>query len=377
MLIKIFKNFSISYVLVLFLVAFILWASFFEINRSVRTTATVVSASSNQVIQITDGGVLSGVLVKEGEQVTKGQLLASLEKQRILASYEQVNTDIAYLTASLNRVNALILNQDLHFDDFLDNHAAITESQHTLYNQQKQSLQEQLSLLNERLNITEKQLLINTKLFHTGDVSELEILTLKEKTIDTKEKILQATNSFYQELKKEKEQIEANLLKNKYKLEEQKDILKHSNIYAPIKGIVKDIKMKTLGGVLGAGDTIMELSPISNDIILEAKVFSQDIADISVDDEVLIKLDAFDFTIFGSLQGRVTYISSDTLLEQDESGKQQSFYKVYILITETKDTIIPKLGMSATVEIITGMRSVFTYLVKPIKRGFDGALIEK
>lgn len=369
----IIKNFSISYLLILFLALFVLWASLFEINRSVRTTGVIVSHSNNQVVQIADGGVLAELLVTEGEKVRKGQLLAKLENQRILANYEQIKTDIAYLNASLSRVNALIFNKDIVFN----NQSKITKSQEVLYNQQKQSFQEKISLLDQRLDIAEKQLQLNNKLFQTGDVSELEILQFKEKVIDIKEKILDTTNNYYEQLKKEKEQLEANLIKNQHKLKEQQDILKHSNIYSPVVGVIKDIKVKTLGGVLGAGETLMEISPGSDDIILEAKVFSQDIADISIGNDVLIKLDAFDFTIFGSLGGKVDYISSDTLLEQDESGRQQSFYKVKILITEKHKTILPKLGMSGAVEIITGKRSLFTYLVKPIKRAFDGALIEK
>jgi adhesin transport system membrane fusion protein len=367
------KNFSISYLLILFLVLFMLWASLFEINKSVRTTGVIVSHSSNQVVQIADGGILSQILVKEGEKVKKGQLLATLGRQRILANYEQIKTDIAYLNTSLIRVDALIFNKDIAFN----NQTEITRSQEVLYNQQKQSFNDKVSLLKQRLNIAENQLQLNNKLFTTGDISELEILQLEEKVIDIKEKILDTTNSYYEELKKEKEQLEANLIKNKHKLKEQEDILRHSNIYSPVAGVIKDIKVKTLGGVLGTGDTLLEISPGSDDIILEAKVFSQDIADIYIGNDVLIKLDAFDFTIFGSLNGKVDYISSDTLLEQDESGRQQSFYKVNILITEKHNTIIPKLGMSGAVEIITGKRSLFTYLVKPIKRAFDGALIER
>jgi adhesin transport system membrane fusion protein len=160
--------------------------------------------------------------------------------------------------------------------------------------------------------------------------------------------------------------------------------LEYTSIHSPVNGIVKDLKVTTVGGVLRSGEQLMEISPSQGGVILEAKIAPVDIGRLKSGMLTTIKLDAFDYTIFGGLKGTVTYISSDTLLDKDSSGREAAFYQVNIKIegpehdeNEKSKLIKPKLGMSGTVDIKVGQRSLFTYLIKPISRGFGGALNEK
>lgn len=376
-LLKIQNNFSIVYVLLGGFLLFLIWASTFDIDKSIRSQGVVVANSNNQIIQVTDGGVLAKLLIANGQKVSKGQLLASLEKQRIQSNYNQIHSDIAYFQSSLNRIDAQIFNKKIVFDDFITKYPNFIESQKLLYLQQKKTIKQKIDLLNQNLKLNITRLEMSKKLFKTGDISKLEVLEIEEKILEINGKITDINNEYQNKLKSEKEKVIAELSKNHYKLKQQNDILKHSNIYSPVTGVVKQLKVTTIGGVLKAGEVLMEISPLNGGVVLKTKIKPSDIADIKIDMPALIKLDAFDYTIFGGLEGKVNYISSDTLLEKDSSGKEQNFYQVNIFITSKNNKIKPKLGMSATVEIKTGRRSLFNYLTKPIIRGFSGALSEK
>jgi adhesin transport system membrane fusion protein len=374
---KIKVNFSISYVLLTGLLLFIIWALIFDIDKSVRSQGVVVATKNNQIIQVADGGILENILVSEGDIVYKNQQIASLENKRIEADYKQIQVENAYLQSLINRIDAQILNKNIVFSKEIDNYPAFIKAQNILFLQQTKALSQKVNNLNKLLKIAKKRLKINQELIKNGDIAELEILQLSEKILDIEVKINDIKNNYQDKLKSEKEKVVAELIKNSYKLKQQFDVLKHTKIFSPVNGVVKELKITTIGGVLKAGDALMEVSPSAGGIILQAKINPSDIADIKLKIPVIIKLDAFDYSVFGSLNGEVEYISSDTLREKDPSGKMQIFYQVNVLITSKNPKIIPKLGMSAMLEIKTGSRSLFNYLTKPIIRGFSGSLSEK
>lgn len=383
-LLKIERSFSIPYLLVGFLIIFILWATLFDIDETVRAQGKVVSNGSNQIIQAADGGVLSKLLVKEGEIVKKGQLLAKLERDRAEASYNEIESQVAHLKSGLSRATAILLNKPLRFEKFLKKYPDFIRAQTALYKSQERSFREQVSILRDTLDISEKEWKITQDLEKSGDIGQIEVLRSKQKMLDIKRQLTDIKNKFYEKASTEIKKLEGELASILHKLEKQKSVLNYTDIHSPVDGIIKDLKVTTVGGVLRSGDRIMEISPSQGGIILETKIKPTDIGRLKLGMLATIKLDAFDYTIFGGLKGVVTYISSDTLLEKDSSGRETAFYQINIEIKgpEHKDNeksklIKPKLGMSGTVDIKVGVRSLFTYLIKPVARGFGGALNEK
>ncbi|CAC9532381.1 Type I secretion system, membrane fusion protein LapC [uncultured Gammaproteobacteria bacterium] len=383
-LLKIEHSFSVPYVLLSALFAFALWATIFDIDETVRSQGKVVANGSNQVIQVADGGVLSKLLVKEGERVTKGQLLATLENDRAQAGYYEVESQVAHLKSELARSQAILLRAPLEFDKLTKKYPDFIKAQTALYKQQKHSIEQEVSILKESLDISIKEWKINQTLEKNGDVGQLEVLRAKQKMLDFRRRLSDTENKYYEKASAEIKKTEGELASVLYKLKKQQSVLEYTSIHSPVNGIVKDLKVTTVGGVLRSGEQLMEISPSQGGVILEAKIAPVDIGRLKSGMLTTIKLDAFDYTIFGGLKGTVTYISSDTLLDKDSSGREAAFYQVNIKIegpehdeNEKSKLIKPKLGMSGTVDIKVGQRSLFTYLIKPISRGFGGALNEK
>jgi len=383
-LLKIEHTFSIVYVLLGGLVLFITWAVVFDIDETVRSQGKVVANGSNQVIQVADGGVLSKLLVQEGEVVKQGQLLATLEKDRAEAGYNEVESQAAHLKSGLSRSTAILLNQPLVFNKLSKKYPDFIRAQTALYNQQVRSLKQEVSILQENLELNTKEWEITKKLEKSGDVSQLEVLNARRKVLDIERKITDTENKFYERASTEVKKLEGELAGVLYKLKKQQSVLEYTRIHSPVNGVVKDLKVTTVGGVLRSGEQLMEISPSQGGVVLEARIKPMDIGRLKLGMLTTLKLDAFDYTIFGGLKGVVTYISSDTLLDKGPDGREMSFYQVNIKIEgpEHKDNeksklIKPKLGMSGTIDIKIGKRSLFAYLIKPISRGFGGAFNEK
>ncbi|BBB24129.1 membrane fusion protein LapC [Isorropodon fossajaponicum endosymbiont JTNG4] len=383
-LLRIEHSFSIVYVLLGGFIAFILWASLLDIDETVRSQGKVVANGSSQIIQVADGGILSKLLVSEGDHVKQGQLLATLEKDRAQAGYYEVKSQVAHLKSALARANAEILEKPIVFDELTQDYPDFMNAQKALYIQKKRSLNQEVSMLEEGLAMSTEEWEITQSLEKTGDVSQLEVLRAKQKVLDFKRKVVDVKNKYYEKTSAEIERLEGELAKNLYKLKKQKSVLEYTDVHSPVSGIVKELKVTTVGGVLRAGEQLMEISPSQGGVILEAKINPVDIGRLKLGMPVVIKLDAFDYTIFGGLKGTLNYISSDTLLDKDPSGRQVTFYQVNVKIEgpEHEDNVKSKaikvkLGMSGTIDVKVGRRSLFTYLTKPISRGFSGALNEK
>jgi len=160
--------------------------------------------------------------------------------------------------------------------------------------------------------------------------------------------------------------------------------LNHTVLTAPVAGVVKYLKVTTIGGVLRTGDELMQISPTDGDIIIEVKINPADIGQLKSGLPVAIKIDAFDYSIYGSLTGRLSYISSDTLTEQAANGQASTYYRAQVRLDPKSATTNPKLadvalkpGMTATVDIQTNSRSVLEYLAKPVFKAFGGAMHER
>ncbi|MDP6969518.1 MAG: HlyD family efflux transporter periplasmic adaptor subunit [Gammaproteobacteria bacterium] len=374
---------GLFYLLILGLILFITWAYFFQIDQAVRAQGKIIPSARTQVIQVADGGVLESLNVQEGDKVVKGQDLAVLEKERVNASYEETRSKVADLEVALIRAQAEGLNREPDFSAINREYADLIQVQQDLYLQNNVSLQDELITLQGALDLATEELNMNKALFESGDISRLDVMRSQREVNDLKGKQLKIRNDYLQRARKEATDLEGQLASARFKLEERKSVLDHTVLVAPVDGVVKFLKVTTLGGVLRAGDELMHISPTDGDVVVEMKLQPVDIGQLKLGLPVTVKLDAYDPSIFGGITGELVYISSDTLTEQ--VGEQtMTHYRGHVRLDpqelQTNEKIQLdqlKQGMTATVDIRTGTRTVLEFMAKPIFRAFSGALIQK
>lgn len=375
---------TITNVIFLLLIVFLIWASLFELDQTIRAQGKLIPADHTQIIQVADGGVLSRVLVQEGDTVVSGQPLAELEKERANASYTEVRAKQASLEIALIRAQAEANQKTPYFGKEYADFSQFQSLQMSLFNQRKKSLAQDLDNLQETFASAQQELELNKKLFITGDTSQLEVMRAQRQVTEIQGRIHSLRNKYLQDARAEAARIADELSTNYYKLEERQSVLDHTTITAPVAGIVKYQRITTIGGVLRQGDELMQISPTDTEPVLEVNINPADIGLLKTGLPATIRLDAFDYSIYGVLHGTLRYISSDTLSEQGPNGQANTFYRAQVSFHSDEAKSHSKLnldmlkpGMTATVDLKTGGRSVLKYLIKPVYKAFSGALTEK
>jgi adhesin transport system membrane fusion protein len=365
------------------LVLFTAWSALSDIDQTVRAQGQVVPLARTQVIQAADGGVLSRILVQEGQRVSAGQTLAVLERDRSNAAFEERRAHDAALALALVRAKAEAGGKAPQYGSQYREYGELISTQQALYEQKKRSLREETAALQESLAMAQDELRMNEDLFKTGDTSRVEVMRAQRQVTELQGRLKATTNKYLQDARQEAAKLADELSSSRYKLEEQKSILDHTTLTAPVDGIVKYMKVTTIGGVLRAGDELMQISPTDGDMVVEVRVNPADIGQLKVGLPAFVKLDAFDYSIYGSLQGTLSYISSDTLTEQGANGQAATYYRARVHIDPRAQAntqlaaVALKPGMTATVDLRTASRSVLQYLAKPVFKAFSGALNER
>lgn len=366
------------------LVLFLVWAGYFEIEQTVRAQGQVIPGARTQIIQAVDGGVLSEIRVQEGDRVKRGQVLAVLETERARASFDESQSKVAALSAALERAQAEAEGRPPIFGGALAAHTQLVAAQKALYAQRQQSLGEASSALEDSLRLASEELRINEKLMVSGDISQVELLRARRQVLELKAKLQELQSKYRQDARTEAAKLEEELAGQRFRRDERRNVLDHTELTASMDGVVKYLRFNTVGGVLRAGDEVMQISPTDSELLLEVKLNPADIGQLRVGLPVQLRLDAFDYTLYGSAQGELVYLGSDTLTEPGPSGQPQTSYRGRIRLLPQSLPQHQKLrsadikpGMTATADIQVGRRTVLQYLTKPIARAFGGAMTER
>ena len=372
------------------LAAFIAWAGYFEIDQTVHTTGQVILSARTQLVQTADGGVLKELTVQEGDTVTSGQLLAVLEKERVQANLEETRSRTMSLKAALLRAKAEVRFETPQFGTEFKRYPEFVSAQQGLYMQRKRSLDEELRTLQDALAMALQEKRMNDNLFKNGDISELDVLRAKRQVSEIEGRIAGTKNKYLQDTRTELTRIEDELSSQNQKLNGAENLLSHTDIMAPMDGVVKTLKIHTLGGVLRPGDELMQIAPVGDALLLEAKVLPSDIGQLVKGQMVFITLDAYDYSIYGNLKGELIDISPDTLSDSNAqgslintpSGQPSVYYKVTIGIAKDQEnskvtSMEIKPGMTASIDIRTGTRNLLTYLLKPVIKTLGTSLNER
>ena len=363
------------------IIILVTWASFAKIDQVTRASATVIASARTQEIQAVDEGVLSELLVKEGDDVKKGDLLAVLEEERAKAALGNSATKVAALQAKVSRLEAEIFDKQLVFPADVQKFPEYVANQTQLYNRRRQAIEQDVSSLQNMLKLAKQELAMNEPLLKHGDVSQADVIRLRRQVADIEAQITNKRNKYFEDAQTELTRAQEELQAEQEQLRDRTQVLEEKRLFAPTDGKVNNIAVTTIGGVVRAGDTIMQLLPTSSDLIVEAKVKPMDIAYVKEGQQASVKLDAYDFSIFGAMAGEVIYISPDTLMEKTPQG-EQPYYRVQIRIDGAKyqhraKDIVIKPGMTASVDIKAMERTVLSYLTKPITKTLSEGMGER
>ncbi|MBT8328792.1 MAG: HlyD family type I secretion periplasmic adaptor subunit [Desulfofustis sp.] len=412
---------SLIWLTLILLVCAIYWASISEVEEVTRGMGKVVPSSQIQIIQNLEGGILAETYVNIGDIVEDGQLLMRLDEKRFSAPYQEYRLKYLALTAKAARLTAETEGIEMALPkEVEEENTSIAARERQLYNSRKAELVTTIEILEEKAKqrrqdlaeleeklteitrtyqLLKREIELTEPLVGEGAVSEVELLRLQreassmlgdiagtklaiprvrsqlqESLKEIKEEHLQFSNN----AKKELNEVQAELDAISATSVALADRLERTSIRSPVYGTVKQVLVNTVGGVIQPGMDLIEIVPLEDTLLVEAQIKPSDIAFLRPEQEAMVKFTAYDFTIYGGLDAQLEYISADSVI--DEKGN--AYYQVrvrtnqnYLMGKEGKMPIIP--GMVATVDILTGKKTILSYLLKPILKAKHTALRER
>ena len=354
------------------LLIFLVWAHFAVLDEVTVGTGKVTPSTRAQVIESLDGGIVNQLNVHEGDIVAKGQILARLDPTRFQSNFGEAQAKVRTLRASAERLRAELTGAPLQFsaDPLQEPELVARETQ--LFESRRRNLLETVSNLQQSLKLVQAELRMTEPLVAKGAAGEVEVIRLRRQVSELRGKIDEARNEYAVRAREEQVKNNAELDAQLQVLTGKEDQLTRATLYSPVRGIVKDIQVTTVGGVLQPGGKLMEIVPLEDQLLIETRINPRDIAYIRPGLPAVVKITAYDSSIYGDLQGEVETVSPDTL--QDEVKRDQYYYRVYVRTQKAelvnragrKFPIVP--GMVANVEIKTGQKSVMDYLIKPLNK---------
>lgn len=363
------------------LVVLIAWASFARIDELVRARAQVIAAARTQVIQAADSGVIAEVPVREGQFVKRGQVLVRFDQARARAAFDDSSNKVAALKATLTRLRAEVYGTPLVFPPELAAWPMFRENQAQLFERRRRALLEGIAALENSKRGVDQELAITAPLVTTGDVGQVEVIRLRRSQAELDGQIANVRNKYFQDAQAEMTKAEEDLATQEELLRERTTVLGYTELRAPVDGQVRKINFTTVGAAVRPGDPVLEILPTTSQLIVEAKYQPQDVASLRLGLPATVKLDAYDSSIYGSLTGEVVYISPDALSEASPQG-EHFFYRVHIRLdppaAQTGRKPVPvTAGMTATVEVRSRKRSVFSFLTKPVTKTLNESMTER
>ncbi|MDO3380555.1 HlyD family type I secretion periplasmic adaptor subunit [Gilvimarinus algae] len=409
---------GLLYGMLLIVIVLFIWAAFAKIDEVARGQGKVIPSSQTQIVQSFDGGVVQEILVREGQVVDKGELLMRIDPTRFISSFRENRVQFLSLRARAARLEALVGGEPLAIPEtVVAEEPLLAANEKTLYQSNLQELEQQLSQARsqltqrrEELNEIEARLVQATRAFElssqelkvtrpllgSGAISEVEILRLERDLSNAEGEMKQA--------RAQRERIVASIAEAQDKLQEVElaaknewrselsetlaklsglsesslglaDRVKYADIRAPVRGTVQRLFINTEGGVVQPGSEVIEMIPLDDQLLIEAKIPPKDIAFLRPGQKAMVKFTAYDFTVYGGLDGELEHISADTITDEDD----QTYYLVRVRTKESGfDQALPIIpGMTTQVDIITGKKTVLAYLLKPILRAKQNALTER
>lgn len=390
---------------IILMVGVVAWASVMQIETRSQAMGQVIASERTQVIQASVDGVMAKLLVREGETVQRNQLLAVLEQTQAQAAVNESSGKVAALQAAIVRYEAelqdiqssatpdtaragvarqrLRSTGQLEFPKQLQAFPDFIRNQTELYERRRRSLLEELAVLSRLRDNVHEELRMSEPLLKTGDISRVEILRLQKQVAELEGQIINRRNKYFQDAQTELTRVQEELRSQQQSLTDRSVNFNRTEIRTPAAGVVRNIRITTRGARVRPGDIMLDLLPTDGELVLEAKLKPGDIGHVAVGQPATVKLDAWDYSIYGMLDGDVIYISPDALNEDTRAG-EQIFYRIRIRIRpdsrlrdRTGKTIEVQSGMTGQIDIRTGGQTVLTYLTKPVTKTLHQSFHER
>jgi adhesin transport system membrane fusion protein len=406
-----------------FCLLFVVWAHFAKLDEVTRGEARVVPSSKIQVVQNLEGGILSELLVRDNQIVQKGDVLLRIANTGAEAQYRDSRTQYLTLEAMIARLQAEISDKAPQFPQEVLNEApSIARSEQALYDSQMSTFKSDIGVLNDQLTQKQQEIAglqgkvqslsrsldlakqerdITAPLVTSGAASKLDLVKLErelsdlqgqlddakvaipqaEAARDEAQKRMQAkTETFHSDAQAELNKHTAELAALSQQIFTQHDRVTRTEVRSPVRGTIKDVKVTTIGEVIKPGEDLVEIVPLEDTLLVEAKVRPADVAFLHPGQPATVKITAYDYSIYGGLKARVEDISADTIKDDGPNGG--TFFRVTLRTEKnslgTVDKPLPIIpGMTASAEILTGQKSVLDYLLKPLLKAKEEALRER
>lgn len=354
------------------LLIFVAWAWWAILDEVTVGTGKITPSSHAQVIESLDGGIVSAMLVREGDIVERGQMLARLDPTRFQSNYGESAARVRALRASSERLRSELTGEPLRFSEESMRDPELVARERQLYESRRRNLNETVANLKKTYQLVMSELRMTQPLVAKGAASQVEVIRLQRQATELQGKIDEARNQFAVRAREEQVKTNADLEAQIQAMSGKADQVDRATLFSPVRGIVKDIQVTTVGGVLQPGGKLMEIVPLEDQLLVETRINPRDIAYIRPGLPATVKVTAYDSSIYGNLTGQVEVVSPDTL--QDEVRRDQFYYRVYVRTRSAelqnksgqRFPILP--GMVANVEIKTGQKSVMDYLIKPLNK---------
>ncbi|MDX3773506.1 HlyD family type I secretion periplasmic adaptor subunit [Chromatiaceae bacterium AAb-1] len=400
------------------LLLLLLWAAFAPLDEVARGDGKVIPSQQLQVIQSLDGGIVEAIYIREGQIVEAGDLLLRIDPTRFVANLRESRAQYLALSAEVARLRALINRTEPVFAAELQQQAPDTIAHELqLYHTSQEELTEQQSAFRHQLEqrqqdlheaqaarrqytatlaLSSRELDVTRPLLRSGAVSDIDIIRLEREVANlsgelkkTEASIARAEAAIAEARNKLRESELTMLNRWQNQLSESRsrlealteaeaglaDKVRQTEIRAPVRGTIQRLHVNTLGGVITPGRDVLEIIPLDDQLIIEARIQPRDIAFIRPGQPAMIKLTAYDFAIYGGLAAEVQHISADTITDERDNTYYLVRLKTHASDVSGKLLIIP--GMTTQVDIITGKKTVLGYLLKPILRATSQAMTER
>jgi adhesin transport system membrane fusion protein len=377
----------------------VIWAHFAELDEVKRGNGRVVPSRQIQVLQSLEGGIVREILVHEGTIVKEGEVLMKIDDTRFASELGEVRARRAANAARVARLEAEVQGRTPEFvDELVQIASQAVETERNVFEARQKKLFNDIDVLTtqelrfaESLKLFERQVELTHKLYVQKIVPEIEMLQMDQKVTEMKGQVAEAQSRIANIKAAFRSQSEEDLAKSRGDLavldqtiKSAQDRVRRAELRSPVNGIVNKLNVTTVGAVIQPGGNMMDIVPLDDTLLVEGRIRPQDIAFIRPQQDAVVKLSAYDSSVFGSLEGKVERISADTIAdERPERGeKGETFYRVMVRTEKnhlgTNENPLPILpGMLATVEVLTGKKTVLDYLLKPARVLREEALRER
>ncbi|MBI3348172.1 MAG: HlyD family type I secretion periplasmic adaptor subunit [Burkholderiales bacterium] len=360
------------YLLCAVVVAAITWSALARVDEITRSDGRIVPDGREQIIASLDAGILRELKVREGEEVQAGQELATLDPTRVEAQQNEGQAKLLALKAAAARLVAEANGRAaIQWPVDVDARSRYAQAEAESFEARKRLLDEAVGAINRSLGLISKELKLAQDMSKSGLMSDVEVMRLNRQVNEIQQQRSERLSRYRQEASQDLVRVQSEMAQLNEQLVVRQDALTRTVLKSPVHGVVKSVKANTIGGVIGSGTPMMEIAPIGPKVLVEARIKPRDIGFVRLGQTAEVKLAGYDFNTYGGIEGKVTYMGPDAVVEGDKTG--EGHYRVIVTAEHNnlkyKGETLPVIpGMTASVEIKTGERSVLSYLLRPMMK---------